>query len=440
MGRRLSRFCGVGRRPAKCYAQSVTWPAQRLQPRSYSAFRCIGADCEDTCCVGWGVNVDRGTYEAYQRCDDPELGPALHQLIAINPASNGDDNYAKIAITGDGCPFLAEGLCSIQKKLGEKYLSKMCATYPRVMSLVDDVLYRSLHLSCPEAARVVLLDPCPLQFDNDQHLRDGSRLGNLSMLNTSSPKYTDKPYPHFHQVRSLVISILQNRNYPLWQRMVLLASFCDQLNEHPQTAKVLEGFEDAIARRLFDDSLGQLQAQPTAQLEIVVELIVDRIGSDFTGLRFRECYQEFMSGLHWTGDSTMEDLGARYAAAHAEYYAPFMSRHEYMLEHYLVNYVHGRLFPFGPQETTQNLGVQHVISSITKQYVLMAIYYAVIKTGLIGVAAFHKTAFGVDHVLKMIQSSAKTFEHSVAFPERALKILSSHNMQNCLSMAVLLQN
>jgi lysine-N-methylase len=413
----------------------VQWPAKRLQPRSYRAFRCIGAECEDTCCVGWGVNVDRPTYEAYQRSDDPELGPSLRELITINPAHNGDDNYAKIAISGSGCPFLSEGLCSIQKKLGETYLSKMCATYPRAMSLVDDVLYRSLHLSCPEAARIVLLDPNPIEFDEEVYQQDGARLGNLALLRTSGSKYTDKPYQYFHEIRNLVISILQNRGYPVWQRLILLGSLCDQLNEQKEIPRVLDEYRDPMARRHFDDSLSRRRPQPV-RLEIVVELMVDRLGSDFTSLRFRECYQEFMRGMEWTANSTMEELGRRYRAAYSEYYAPFMSRHQHMLEHYLVNYAHGKLFPLGAQESSQNLKGP---SSIRQQYALLAAYYAIIETLLVGAAGLHKTDFGEAHVIKVVQCSAKTFEHSVAFPERALRLLAAHGLENCASLSALLQ-
>src|SRR5208337_538217 len=105
----------------------VAQPVKRLQPRSYHAFRCIGADCEDTCCIGWIVNVDKSTYEAYQRSDDPELGPRLHDLVTINTSPSNpipsDDNYARINLSGPACPFLCEGWCAIQKKLGEEYLS-----------------------------------------------------------------------------------------------------------------------------------------------------------------------------------------------------------------------------------------------------------------------------------------------------------------------------
>ena len=97
-----------------------------------------------------------------------QLGPRLRELVSIRTDSSSDDNYARIDLNGPGCPFLSEGWCAIQKKLGEAYLPIMCSAYPRVMNVVDDVLQRSLDLSCPEAARLVLLDPNPMQFDEEE--------------------------------------------------------------------------------------------------------------------------------------------------------------------------------------------------------------------------------------------------------------------------------
>src|SRR5579862_1817025 len=129
-----------------------------LHPGYFDAFHCIGSDCEDTCCIGWIVHVDKPTYDKYQQCSDPELGPSLRTLITINEKGSNDDDFAKIVFTAAGCAFLSGGLCSIQERLGESYLSNMCATYPRVMNRAGDVLQRSLDLSCPEAARVALLN------------------------------------------------------------------------------------------------------------------------------------------------------------------------------------------------------------------------------------------------------------------------------------------
>ncbi len=102
--------------------------------------------------------------------------------MTINTTNPSDDNYARIELDGPACPFLSEGWCAIQKKLGEEYLSIMCSAYPRVMNIVDDVLQRSLDLSCPEAARIVLLDPNPMQFDEEEGPPHDPRLANLSVL------------------------------------------------------------------------------------------------------------------------------------------------------------------------------------------------------------------------------------------------------------------
>ena len=220
-------------------------PSKRLQPRSYHAFRCIGADCEDTCCVGWIVNVDKPTFEAYQRSDDPELGPRLRELVTIRTDSSSDDNYARIDLNGPSCPFLSEGWCAIQKKLGEAYLPIMCSAYPRVMNIVDDVLQRSLDLSCPEAARIVLLDPNPMQFDEDEGPPRDPRLAHLSVLRTSNLTLapngkSDKPYQYFREIRGFVIWLLQYRAFPLWKRLVILGSLCDQLQEMAATGRNAE--------------------------------------------------------------------------------------------------------------------------------------------------------------------------------------------------------
>ena len=419
--------------------------SKRLQPRSYRAFRCIGADCEDTCCVGWNVNIDKHTYEAYQHCDDPELGSRLDELVTINPASNSDDNYALIALSGPGCPFLSEGLCAIQKKLGEQYLSIMCATYPRVMNVVDDVLERSLDLSCPEAARLVLLDPSPMQFDEDEGPPNDSRLPHLSVLRTSDQN-SAKPYHYFREIRGFVIWLLQYRDYPIWKRLAVLGSFCDQLHEsatggrHSETLEVVEAYRDAVKGDLFDQALNTHCAQPAEQLEVILELIVGRISSDFTPPRFLACYQEFMHGIQWTAESSMDDIGRSYASAFSQNYAPFMSQHEHMLEHYVVSYVGRTLFPLGPQKSSQELSVHHAANTIREQCLLMLAHYAIVQTVLIGLAGFHKAEFDAGHVIQAIQSFSKTFEHSLTFPGRALQTLADKGMKTCAQLAILIRN
>ena len=181
-------------------------------------------------------------------------------------------------------------------------------------------------------------------------------------------------------------------------------------------------------------------ANPAAQLEVVLELIVARISSDFNPRRFLECYREFMNGIQWTSKSTMDEIGSRYTEAYSQYYVPLMSRHEHILEHYLVNYAHRTLFPFGLPESNQRLHNDRVPSPIAAQYMLMIAYYAITQTLLIGMAGFHKSAFDVDHVIKLIQSSTKTFEHSLTFPGQVIQMLAGKNMTTSASLCVVIQN
>jgi lysine-N-methylase len=362
-----------------------------LQPGYFDAFRCIGAACEDTCCTGWIVHIDRSTYGKYQSCTDPEIGPALHALVTINESSSNDNDYAKATLNGSACAFLSEGLCSIQRRLGEEYLSKMCATYPRVVNRVDDVVQRSLDLSCPEAARLVLLNSDPIKFVE----REDGGASAPAEVDISALRDSPEPYREFRAMRRRAISLLQDRSYPIEARL-----------------------------RMLGDLTPGTSPDPAAEVEILSDLLVARLTSDPCPRRFLECYQEFISGLQWTGESTMGEIGSRYNEACWRYYAPFMNRHEHILENYLVSYVHRTLFPLGVAESNQRL--RNIPGA--SQYALLVAHYALVKGLLIGMAGFHRSGFDASHVVKLIQSCAKTFEHSVTFPARAVEILAGENL------------
>jgi len=420
-------------------------PSKRLQPRAYHDFRCIGADCEDTCCSGWQVNVDKNTYEAYQRCEDPDLGPRLRHLVTIHPAGGKDDTYARIGLSGSNCPFLTEGLCDIQERLGETYLSAVCSKFPRVGNAVDDVLQRSLDLSCPEAARVMLLDPSPMQFDDEEGPPRDPRMGALASLETAEDN-SPKPYRYFREIRGFAIELLQYRAYPLWKRLVILGSFCDHLEQlaaagqNAQTPAAVEWFRGAIQGNSLDEAIHKHSPKPAVQLAILLELIVGRITTEFVSPRFLACYREFKDGIAWAAESSMDEIGERYAAAYAGPFAPFLAGHGHMLEHYLVNYVHRTLFPLGPQQRSGDPSVDHAVDSIHDHCLLMLVYYGVVQTIVIGMAAFHREEFGPSHAIRAVQSVTKAFEHNTLFPKRALKILDEKGVRSCVSMAILIRN
>jgi len=415
---------------------------QELQPRYYGNFRCLADACPDTCCEGWRVGLDKKTYEKYQQCSDPVLQPAFQRLITINPPSTSADQYATFTTSNARCTFLSDGLCSIQNRLGEQYLGAACAAFPRVANLANSVVERSLDLSCPEAARLALVDPTPLEFclvgaSTAGIQKDVAQPSYGRLFNAADERITE--------VRRFVLSLLQNRKYPLSKRLILLGHLCDKLCEigtdgnYRVVPELLQGFAFAIEAGLFDDHLSRCIVSPAAQLGIVLELIAERVKSDFTHRRFLQFYQEFIDGICWMPSATLEELGVHYAEAYREQYAPFMSRHEYMLENYLVNNAFKLLFPFGSQGMNRVLNVEGP-RAVPVHYMLLTSYFSIIKTMLIGLAGNRGAAFGAEDVIRGVQLCSKTFEHSVTYPKRILEILATHGIEAPAGMSLLTQN
>ena len=138
-----------------------------VRPEYADRFRCIGPACEDSCCAGWQVDVDKVTYEKYQSVAPGPLRVLIDAKIAPVPEETDSgipSVFARIELLPSlACPFhTADRLCQIQVELGEEYLSHTCATYPRRTLTIDNLADKTLAFSCPEACRLVLLNPACL--------------------------------------------------------------------------------------------------------------------------------------------------------------------------------------------------------------------------------------------------------------------------------------
>ncbi len=405
----------------------------------------MGADCPDTCCSGWKVPVDKRTYQKYQQCQDGIMGPLLQSLVVIKPAGTSDRHYAEIRLSGGSCVFLSKGLCSIQSNLGEGYLSNTCSAYPRIANLVNGRMERSLDLSCPESARLVLLDPKPIQFvegiDGDS-LLDPDRL----QPEEQSPEHSHRDMA---AVRNLMIRILQNRTYTISQRLVLIGHVCDRLQrmaaggDLESTPVVVMGFQNAIGLGLFNNHLKQIVRKPATQLGVTLNLLAERMRSDSVSERFRSLFGEFQQGIGWTPEastpeSNMDAIVQRYGHCHAAYYWPLMKHHEYMLEHYLVTYAFRNLFPYGTMEAAERLG--QIEKRICAQYSLMVVQFAILKSLLIGVSGVQRSAFSPGHVAHVVQVGTKALDHSLSFPASVMRKLESWALTNPARLSVLVHN
>jgi lysine-N-methylase len=406
------------------------------QPRCFDGFRCVGAECEDSCCTGWVIPVDRKTYENYQNSPAHRIaGKSLSGLVEINPSSSSSKDYAKFRMKEACCPALHEGLCSIQQTLGEPWIPDLCSTYPRVLTVVGGVMEKSFNLSCPEAARRVLNDPDAMVFHDRVEEALPHRAGSVTTI-------AGDPDDRLHQVRARVIDVIRERSVPLWERIVSLGFAMDGLAgvDPADAAPILENHLEKLRRGVFRNALAARKSDPVFQLETVLELVVTRIGSDYTPPRFIECYSDFMRGLAWTADSTTEEFAAHYDISFRTYFLPFVHHHEHLFENYLVNYIFRTVFPYRRKLPDQRFAIDSGRESLKNALLLLSIHYAIVRTLFIGMAALYKDNLSVDHFIKLVQSYSKAFLHISSFERVAFEYFEKNVEEPENGMALLVMD
>lgn len=125
-----------------------------IYPDYYKEFTCLGGACPDTCCAQWEVVVDDDTAARYASVPG-DLGRRLRAALTLD-----EDGDRILKFSQGRCPLLTEELlCSVQKALGHEALCRTCREFPRLCQDYSVFREHSLSLSCPEAARLILLSP-----------------------------------------------------------------------------------------------------------------------------------------------------------------------------------------------------------------------------------------------------------------------------------------
>ena len=134
-------------------------------PDYFEDFHCIADKCPDNCCVGGELEIDEATF-AYYESVPGSFGQRLRESIAEAEDAEDGRTSRTFCLQVDGrCPFLlANGLCEISQKLGAAALPEVCTEYPRRTFVFGPYMTRSLTLSCPEVARMLLTSIPPVHF------------------------------------------------------------------------------------------------------------------------------------------------------------------------------------------------------------------------------------------------------------------------------------
>ena len=420
---------------------------------SYAArFECIGPACEDHCCRGWPIPLDRGTFELYRRFPEAALRERVAGFVAVTPASRSDRHFAEIRQVTPGptgvCPFLeTDRLCGIQKRHGPLALSATCSIYPRNLNRVEGRLEGSLSLSCPEAARQVLLDEGSTEVVGDL-LGGRFRTDNAFWLDVEEAAAAEPLSPTattswgsrrsaFEEIRRALELIIRTRVFSIADRVLLMGWICRRLAAPGGDAQVAEMLAEVQRLIGFAQLPAELQALPRnagRRLGVILELTNFRMADRSCGRRFEDTFWTFIEGIGSPlGEPAGDDL-ARFTDAEESYCRPFFERAPFMLENFLLNYVYQHLFPFGRAG-----GAHRAKDGAFGEYLLMATQFAWMYGLLTGVAGHYREAFAEEHVVTTVQSFCRAIEHFPEVLDGISEQIALRGLDSLEGMAILLR-
>lgn len=166
-------------------------------PSWVSGFRCIADQCRHSCCIGWEIDIDAGSAQAYQTRTD-----ALGQRLRASMVRDEAGTFSFRLDEQERCPFLnRQGLCDLILEAGEGSLCQICRDHPRYRTEFLAFTEVGLGLCCEEACRELLFRQAPLtpELPEDLALSEDEQA--------------------FLSLRSRLLALIQDRQLTMSQRV-----------------------------------------------------------------------------------------------------------------------------------------------------------------------------------------------------------------------------
>lgn len=332
-----------------------------MQPEYVNEFSCIADQCEDTCCGGWGVQIDKKTFKKYKQLQkQSSADKALFQgKYTINKNALSPHDYGVMRLDAEGkCMFLNnEKLCEIVLKHGPDQLCNTCKSFPRTYSYYEAPNYQevSLTTACPEATRKLIGQHQKLSFT----ISETEKFDTFSFLqNTDSSKISFYAF----EIRYSIIRILQADLYNLNEKMAIISLLCKKLIEENNVHYVPEilNMFDAILEEKIDTH--HIQTGTKFAFELLSFTSQKKIS---TNKKFNHIVEKCLDGV-------LNDYKSFKASM--EHFPQYEKKiHEtipYALENYLVNYVFKNNFPMKDNNVLDSLFLLNIHFTFIKSMVV----------------------------------------------------------------------
>ena len=334
-----------------------------FQPTYVKKFKCDGSKCDARCCKYWIIDIDKKSYEEYEKIESPEK--EITSKINYFEQRKG---YVALMNKEYACSCLTDdNLCMIQKNYGEKYLSITCQTYPRIICKLGDIYERSLSVTCPVVAELALLPKDVMEFEIvEEPVNVESKVAIKILVDNL------EIIPYIFDVQSTAISILQERDLTLDQRLAVLGFFLDRVDEITATSRFYEVTKlaelytkEGFIAENFSAILAEIKFNPHDFVKILIGGVLQTLyGEENAPRKVFEVviFDAVQNMLELTPDEddtvSVKDTAEKYMSLNPQR-EEFMQRYGTILENYLVNEFFMNFYPWRLQEKNilQNYGV-----------------------------------------------------------------------------------
>ena len=382
-----------------------------FRPEYVGKFKCDGAKCNARCCKNWAIFIDAASYEKY---------PAdIKDKIKFNEERK---QYLMTLDEKKFCPMLTENnLCRLQRDFGEDFLSMTCATYPRYTYDFGKFFERSLTLSCPVAAEMVLFEREPMKFE---FVEVSEKIhSNGGKIQVTSIQSTKQIAEFMVETQIAMISILQERTLTIDRRLIVLGLFLDKLQEI---------YYGDFTRENFDRLIATYESKKFFREELPLILRIFSFDSrKFIGqmMKFFEIFygnmklsdeRKFIDAVVEVLDIKPDEnnfISISKVAANYDRLASarktFLEKYSTLLENFLVNELFMNCYPWRYEATmTRNYGV-----FITKYKVFELIFFSAMQKGF----------DGKENLLRLVDFISTQNDHTNHFTDKILVQLKSTN-------------
>ncbi|WP_297438285.1 flagellin lysine-N-methylase [uncultured Clostridium sp.] len=380
-----------------------------LQYKGYENFSCIGARCRHTCCVDWDIDIDNETYKKYK------VSNFFTKEMLEKNFTRKKSGVIKFRLNEKkGCPLQNEsGLCDIHSNLGEEFLCKTCRIYPRMCNLVDNTLEKFLTTSCPAVNEIFLLDENQLSFDSVISAEDKEELSIKMRVDTRKDDYLK----YFWDIRIFTISLLQNRDFDIEKRLIILGLVYNKINalisekKIDDIKKILDMYTVNLGDKTLFENLDKLVINNEFKSKLLKALAFGKTKNNLLNMN---------ENLNKLLEFDENGVSEKYNNAVNVKYKNYLDKYEYTLENYLVNIAYSSAMP------KSNNG------DMLSSYLYLAVQYAMVKTYLISVDNKEITT---DDFVDIVTLTSRTLNHNANYPKNVVTFMNSISTGNLNMLA-----